>query len=1703
MPKDEGEQEDRSNGFARRFKERWGKVKDTEICGNCSREIPPGADRCPSCGTALRSTKPSVKDPSADFDILLDDVTIVDDDKRKRTGTEKVDLISKPKDKLAILKERLMEKRKETPKEDMFGVHFTDETRKARTKDLQKDEEALKQKLVEGMEEAIQKGSILEHLQDNLRTSSEAVERDRRLTKIRILREMSGKDYAGFENQVSNIYRQLREDNIFDAENSHMKLKLAMRSKRATDMLLVYRAKALESKVQKVGTEVAMRESLKITKERVVKEMAMVSKDELPELRARVQRALDDDLPLEAEEHLLKLKLELQARADWEEFQKEREGRIEAQMKGEAPSPPLVVYKHEAAKEAVPETIAIQELAPVGEEEPYPELEEVQEIAPLEDIETSLEEIKDEIGSIPEVEEVQVPFPEMLAEEVFPELEALRERQMDHLPEFEETFHLTEEPPHKAEVHFLPELEPEIEGLSEAEPEDLEDMHEEIPILELEEHVEEVEEVPPVVAPIEEYIEPVAEGPVQPMIEEPTPVEAHVSTLDKLSEEQQEAIINLQEGFEQYSRGEVKQALMLYDMSISKWPSFEAYWYKANALVEVGMPKIALATLDAALSMEPDRLEGWVSKAQLLLDLKEFDQANIAAMRARDLAPRSPAVKHIIERLMAAIAEALYGPPEEEEEEPAEIISIEEASPVADDEEVLDMLPIDEELAEIEEIELRSLRAKPEHVLAEGRGLVNGRGLTNGNGLVNGRALINGRGLVNGRSGLVNGMGLTNGNGLTNGAGRPTVPTKPVRRRRLRAIALALVLVSSVIAFPILMLMMEERPSMAMDGDLSDWSNVARFPDTLGDSGQNPDIDILQYAAILKEGSLFLLVETSEAGTMLGGRDLGVDVLWVFLECDGEPNTGYSIEGMGADRLIEVHGWDNQVRSTSLYTFDGNRNGKDWNGWQRSSGVVAAVGQHAMEARVSKQALDPRVGALPEILFLMMDSDSKEDLGDAIISTKDGALIVDVSESGPQVLTPGGPEEGIVSFRMRSIVEPATINSMALHFTGTHSSGLEGLRLVLDEGDGTPGPDDTELASSGPAGTPARLTLNEPFLVPTDQAVTLHVLVKIQPHAGPHTTFGITLPRTSIELDSGTVTVKGGPLPTKYIGSVPTRIHIDGAFDDWAAVPSNLDPLGDTQGAQRSEIDIVDYRSHFGTDAISFYLGTSGEMMSGMVVPLGGKVRPLPPMDMNITPPPPPFPPELPELTGADLALIYIDTDQDLTTGQKQSGIGADHLLQIEGKDGAIISSKLFRSVGGGTQWVEVPSHAPASNDRSRLEIQVNRASLGIDPYDRVDAFFIMTDWEDNFDVADSVLPGDRGQLLTKGIDVIPDTIRPGSTDAPILGIDLDASVEIVVIDLLFERMGNASDIATKDLYLFEDDGDRRFTSADTGTYLATSSFNMGRAPFILDRPLVIEGGTSSALFLAADLTFDGEDRTIGARLLRADIHSSAEHISGTFPISSLLATISTDSDRGTNNTVNLTDGLIDANWKQAREGKVKDGNDKFPGGIDIRESRLADNGTWLNFYTKTTSNLNTTIHTYIDTDGDGTADFDLVYDNDNATVRLFSYDGSNWTEVNITSSDRYDLVAKELEMGIEFSYLNLTANQTINYYMTSEDDPEPGGTVIDRGPDSGWSSNYTTIPEFSDLIIPLIGMMALFLFFRRARGRQMRIRSGNKANTT
>src|SRR5437016_1867632 len=257
------------------------------------------------------------------------------------------------------------------------------------------------------------------------------------------------------------------------------------------------------------------------------------------------------------------------------------------------------------------------------------------------------------------------------------------------------------------------------------------------------------------------------------------------------------------------------------------------------------------------------------------------------------------------------------------------------------------------------------LRGRTNGLRGRTNGLTNGLGRTNGltNGLGRTNGLTNGLGRTNG---LTNGLGRTNG--LTNGLGRTNGLTNGlagIRRMGLRSsgfrgmvrtagwkLYVIPLVVVGLLLMPLFFVPPYNGPQspIQIDGQFSDWAGVAT--EAMASGGVlNPNVDVVRFGVVPNLGSIAFFVEVAGSALMGGGPSPGtMDTVRIFIDIDGSTSTGYRIDGLGADRMIEVSGYAGRVQSSTLWEFDSNRNQRDWNGWIKGTSTPAAASGSRIEA---------------------------------------------------------------------------------------------------------------------------------------------------------------------------------------------------------------------------------------------------------------------------------------------------------------------------------------------------------------------------------------------------------------------------------------------------------------------------------------------------------------------------------------------------------------------------------------------------------------------------------------------------------------------------------------------------------------------------------------------------------------------------------
>ncbi|MCK4950069.1 MAG: hypothetical protein KAS60_08290, partial [Thermoplasmata archaeon] len=528
------------------------------------------------------------------------------------------------------------------------------------------------------------------------------------------------------------------------------------------------------------------------------------------------------------------------------------------------------------------------------------------------------------------------------------------------------------------------------------------------------------------------------------------------------------------------------------------------------------------------------------------------------------------------------------------------------------------------------------------------------------NGRVNGR--VNGR--TNGRTnGFIKGT-LPNGRGLQR---------KGVMRRS------STIIISLVVLFASITVLIPESPpgpatSIKIDGKFSDWSGVPAY--SQGSSTSDQDVDIREFALLSENG--YVSIYVGARGTILEDPD-GLDSVYIFIDMDGDSQTGYRAQDIGAERLVQIAGSEGSVSYTRVATFQGT-DPHNWSAWRSIGSCGAAVAENGMEVQLFPDQIEA-ISENFQVRISMDNYDGASSWSQVPFGPRFGALrVVQTGLLGRGVLDMSTPY--ILELRLRAFGSDIEVEGLNFRKVGNFS-----------------------------------LHPIDPFVVPADTTVRKYVSVNPQTIV-PGEFVEVSL--ASVDADA-TVTILGKGQRT-YAVTKPSEKRVDGFFGDWQ---DEILVDVDTQLTENPNVDMNGYSTNLSNQNVFAYLSVKGEILGGLFTPEKRvKVSPGEPGE--------PSPPSrIPRVAGEDVALVYIDTNSSVSQGYPVGGLRANYLVKLTGIGGKIIAKELFEWDTG--RWKNVGSVEAEVGDRE-LEVSVSAARLGELNSSRV--FFQTTDWARNHDKA-------------------------------------------------------------------------------------------------------------------------------------------------------------------------------------------------------------------------------------------------------------------------------------------------------------------------------------------------------------------------------
>jgi len=552
-----------------------------------------------------------------------------------------------------------------------------------------------------------------------------------------------------------------------------------------------------------------------------------------------------------------------------------------------------------------------------------------------------------------------------------------------------------------------------------------------------------------------------------------------------------------------------------------------------------------------------------------------------------------------------------------------------------------------------------------------------------------GEGLVNGKGAASDR-GFVNGTGLVNGTGMTNGTRAEVKLSRAEARDRslLTRWQFLAVLVALIIIIPTFVYLSFYTPAEALtiDGEFGDWSRVDKFG-AYTTSGYS-SIDIEEWAVEAQETSLYMYVKVG--GSLMASS--GVESFFLFVDSDDNPNTGYSVSGIGANYLLQLDGWDGKIMSTALSEY-GASSDYDWSSWTYIQALEAGRGEAELEAKA--------------LLPAALGSDARFML---VYQVARSSATYPVPRSGGVLIVRQGPGPDIVQ-ALGSVPAASTLQFMTLRFT---CEGAEG-----------------EVTSVSPYifGATTSWSFQEFTISPGEQR-TVQVLVDASA-ALPGAMISAYVAKGNVQSSFSEVIVIGDEVRA-YVSSPPSEVKIDGAFGDWSGL---VTPDSDPAAPANPNVDLSGVAAVNTSSASYFYVGVSGEMCAGSLIPVlitkptgggGGVVIPT-------------------RVTGEDLLRVYIDSDLSAATGYLYSvpskTIGADYMVEVKGLYGEVKSKTLLQYSAG--SWAQVVGAIPAvAKDTQRLELSVGAPYIG--GSSSIDFIVETTDWLHHTDQATALPIGVR-----------------------------------------------------------------------------------------------------------------------------------------------------------------------------------------------------------------------------------------------------------------------------------------------------------------------------------------------------------------------
>ncbi|MEM3396489.1 MAG: hypothetical protein QW620_02035 [Thermoplasmata archaeon] len=534
------------------------------------------------------------------------------------------------------------------------------------------------------------------------------------------------------------------------------------------------------------------------------------------------------------------------------------------------------------------------------------------------------------------------------------------------------------------------------------------------------------------------------------------------------------------------------------------------------------------------------------------------------------------------------------------------------------------------------------------------------------------------------------------------------------------------------------------KPLLKVDGIFEEWKDIDKSSQITSHAQVNPNIRIREFSFAEKEQAYFVYLSV-EGRMLAGSQDRVADTIFVFIDTG---TGGFSISGVTASYHVQVYGWNNEVYSTTLYRYD-SASPYSWQ-WIQPVSVPAAVSENQLEVEIKKSLLS---GNDFKIFIVVQAYDGTLDMADYPIGKKPTLILT-------------------TRTLLQDITQPGNVDAMELEFTSVRGDSKVEEVFVSIEGSAAPqtatlkGP---QTISVGLEAGRYRFQLGRTLSFGTSEKWQFSVPVDGSMNTA---TLGFSIKDGGVRGDVIVVLMDASDryhARKSYVGSAPA-ITIDGAFADWASTPKRSESSGEVSNPSIDiqEFAVVHGTSNlqFYLDVEKWIFGgeklpyrnyvtvgtvytpdTDRDTMPDNIDPLpsdfnndgipdsqtnndidGDGIKDYPYGEdyyLNTTIPDTvefplayrgkfvsvyigPVTPTESEDRGLDWLRVYLDMDNNRSTGIPCASIGADYLIEFGGREGKILEKKTWSAEGG--NWRLTGDGVSGAIDFYRLEFELTKS---------------------------------------------------------------------------------------------------------------------------------------------------------------------------------------------------------------------------------------------------------------------------------------------------------------------------------------------------------------------------------------------------------